>query len=213
MWARQLAEVPQASTGKVQAPASNARRLSSSFYGYGVEVSVLEENPLAKRQAPHVSTDSMSVGLAREELEQLLKAAEADGSRSEALITLLAYNGLRVDEALSRDVEHLGHQQGHGVLRISRKGGREALEPLSPPVERALDIYLNGRASGPLFVDDRGRRMYEAPGLATRAATRAQCRPEVGRAAEPAQPQAHVRDQFGRCRRPAARHPGCHGAR
>jgi hypothetical protein len=39
-----------------------------------------------------------------------LDAAEADGT---ALITLLAYNGLRIDEALARDVEHLGHQLRH----------------------------------------------------------------------------------------------------
>ena len=75
---------------------------------------------------------------------------------------MLAYNGLRIDEALSRDIEHLGHQLGHRVLRISRKGGRDALEPLSPPVERALDTYLGARTAGPLFLDDRGRRMYEA---------------------------------------------------
>ncbi|MEA2188305.1 MAG: integrase/recombinase XerD [Solirubrobacteraceae bacterium] len=164
MWARQLAEQPQLATGKVQAPASIARRLSclSSFYGYGVEVAVLEENPVANVKRPRVASDSMTVGLARDELEALLRAAEADGPRSAALITLLAYNGLRVDEALSRDVEHLGHQQGHRVLRISRKGGRDALEPLSVPVERALDAYLGDRASGALFVDDRGRRMYEA---------------------------------------------------
>ena len=163
LWARQLAERPQRS-GKVEAPASIARRLSclSSFYGYGVQVGVLEENPVANVKRPRVANASMTVGLARDELERLLDAAENDGPRSAALITLLAYNGLRVDEALSRDVEHLGHQLGHRVLRISRKGGRDALEPLSPPVERALDTYLAGRASGPLFLDDRGRRMYEA---------------------------------------------------
>jgi site-specific recombinase XerD len=164
LWARQLAEEPQPATGKVAAPASIARRLSclSSFYGYGVEVSVLEENPVANVKRPRVTNDSMTVGLTRDELAQLLDAADADGPRSAALITLLAYNGLRVDEALSRDVEHLGHQQGHRVLRISRKGGRDALEPLSPPVERALDAYLDGRTTGALFVDDHGRRMYEA---------------------------------------------------
>ena len=164
LWARQLAEQPQPSTGKVQAPASIARRLSclSSFYSYGVEVSVLEENPVANVKRPRVADVSMTVGLAREQLEQLLGAAEADGPRSAALITLLAYNGLRVDEALSRDVEHLGHQLGHRVLRISRKGGHEALEPLSAPVDRALDAYLDDRVTGALFVDDRGRRMYEA---------------------------------------------------
>ena len=76
------------------------------------------------------------------------------------MITLLAYNGLRVDEALSRDVEHLGDQHGHRVLRIS-KGGRDALEPLSAPVERALDLHLSRRTGGPLFLNTRGRRMYE----------------------------------------------------
>ncbi|MBW3562893.1 MAG: tyrosine-type recombinase/integrase, partial [Actinobacteria bacterium] len=151
-------------SGKAAAPASIARRLSclSSFYGYGVQVGVLDENPVTNVKRPRVANDSMSVGLTREELERLLEAAEADGPRSAALITLLAYNGLRVDEALSRDVEHLGHQQGHRVLRISRKGGRDALEPLSPPVERALDSHLAERTTGPLFLDDRGQRMYEA---------------------------------------------------
>jgi integrase/recombinase XerD len=163
LWARQLAEVPQPS-GKAQAPASIARRLSclSSFYGYGVEVGVLDENPVTNVKRPRVANESMTVGLARDELERLLDAADADSPRSAALITLLAYNGLRVDEALSRDVGHLGHQQGHRVLRISRKGGRDALEPLSPPVERALDTYLDARTTGPLFLDDQGRRMYEA---------------------------------------------------
>ena len=162
LWARQLAEQPQAS-GRPAAPASISRRLSclSSFYSYGVEVSVLQENPVANVKRPRVTTESMSVGLARDELEQLLDAADADGPRSAALIALLAYNGLRVDEALSRDVEHLGHQQGHRVLRISRKGGRDALEPLSPPVERALDTHLAHRTTGPLFLDDHDRRMYE----------------------------------------------------
>jgi integrase/recombinase XerD len=118
--------------------------------------------PVANVKRPRVANASMTVGLARDELERLLDAADADGPHSAALITLLAYNGLRIDEALSRDVSHLGHQLGHRVLRISRKGGRDALEPLSPPVERALDSYLAGRTGGPLFLDDRGRRRYEA---------------------------------------------------
>jgi site-specific recombinase XerD len=150
--------------GDGEAPASIARRLSclSSFYGYGVEVDVLEDNPVANVKRPRVTNASMSVGLTRDELKALLDAAAADGPRCEALITLLAYNGLRIDEALSRDIEHLGHQLGHRVLRISRKGGRDALEPLSPSVERALDAHLAGRTTGLLFLDDRGRRMYEA---------------------------------------------------
>lgn len=48
------------------------------------------------------------------------------------------------------------------MLRVTRKGGRETLEPLSAPVERALESYLADRTSGALFLDDHDRRMYEA---------------------------------------------------
>jgi hypothetical protein len=54
LWARQLAKAPQRA-GKPEAPASIARRLSclSSFYDYGVEVDVLEDNPVANvKRAP-----------------------------------------------------------------------------------------------------------------------------------------------------------------
>ena len=58
--------------------------------------------------------------------------------------------------ALSRDVEHLGHDRGHRILRLERKGGRAVL---TAPVVRALDDYLDGRESGALFVTKTGRRM------------------------------------------------------
>ena len=89
----------------------------------------------------------MSVGLARDEPERLLDAAERDGPRSAALITLLAYNGLRIDEALSRDVSHLGHQLGHRVLRISRKGGHDGLEPCRA---HARDLFRRPHQGGQL---------------------------------------------------------------
>ena len=51
-------------------------------YGYGVQVGVLEENPVANVKRPRVPNASMTVGLARDELERLLDAAQADGPRS-----------------------------------------------------------------------------------------------------------------------------------
>jgi integrase/recombinase XerD len=80
LWARQLAATPRRS-GKAEAPASIARRLSclSSFYRYAVEVDVLDDNPVANVKRPRVFNASMSVGLARDELEALLDAAQGDG--------------------------------------------------------------------------------------------------------------------------------------
>jgi integrase/recombinase XerD len=82
----------------------------------------------------------------------LLAAAEQYGSkRSLALLTLLANTGLRIGEALNRDVEHLAHDRGHRILRLERKGGRGGRTVLIAPVVRTLEDYLNGRTTGPLF--------------------------------------------------------------
>jgi integrase len=68
----------------------------------------------------------------------LIAAAERDGLRSSALITLLALNGLRIDEALSRDIEDLGAERGHQVVFLVRKGNKRATAVLSAPTVRAL---------------------------------------------------------------------------
>jgi integrase/recombinase XerD len=47
-------------------------------------------------------------------------------------VSLLVYNGLRIDEALACDVSSLTYHRGHQALRITRKGGRASTEPLAP---------------------------------------------------------------------------------
>ena len=69
-------------------------------------------------------------------------------------------NGLRLSEALGADVRDYGHDRGHRVLRVVRKGGKAARVPLAPPVVRALDAYLEGRTSGPLFLATDGTSRY-----------------------------------------------------
>ncbi len=77
-------------------------------------------------------------GLNRDELRRLLRAAERHGSsRTVALLTLLATTGLRIGEALSRDIENLAHDRGHRILRLERKGGRGDRTVLTPPALRA----------------------------------------------------------------------------
>lgn len=93
---------------------------------------------------PNVGTDSQSTGLDRDGLRAMVSAAERDGLRSCALITLLALNGLRIDEALSRDIEDLEVERGHRVLRLVRKGNKRATAALSAPTVRALDRYIKG---------------------------------------------------------------------
>jgi site-specific recombinase XerD len=156
VWVRHLSETAQPATGRPASPASIARRLSclSKFYDYGIrDAQLLEHSPVANVRRPKVSDDSSTVGLTADDLDRLLTAAEADGSRSTALISLLVYNGLRISEALGCDIEHFTHQRGHRVLRIVRKGGKASTEPLAPIVLHALEEYISARGSGAIFLN------------------------------------------------------------
>jgi len=158
-WARHLATAPQPATGRPAAAATIARRLSclSGFYDYGLrEVELLEHSPVANVRRPTVSQDSPTVGLSAAELDRLLTAAETHSPRSAALVSLLVYNGLRIDEALACDVSSLTYHRGHQALRITRKGGQASTEPLAPLVLRPLQDYLGDRTDGPLFLNRDG---------------------------------------------------------
>lgn len=164
-WVKHLGRSPQVATGRPAAPATIARRLSclSKFYDYGMrEIELIEHSPVANVRRPKVSEDSPTIGLDAAELDRLLTAAEADGARSTAVVHLLVYNGLRIDEALACDVEDLTYQRRHRVLRIVRKGGVASTEPLSPIVVRVLEDCAAGRTTGPVFLnrDGTGRLSY-----------------------------------------------------
>jgi integrase/recombinase XerD len=143
-------------------PRTVARRLStvSSWYELLVSEQVCAESPTKHVRRPKVSDRGETPGLTRDELRRLMVAADEYGSpRSVALLSLLAHTGVRVGEALSRDVEHLSHDRGHRILRLERKGGRGDRAVLTAPVIRVLDEYLAGRTTGPLFMTKSGRRM------------------------------------------------------
>lgn len=157
-YARTLAEVDGRS------PATVARHLSSisGFYRYAVAEDAVSRNPVANVRRPKVGTDTVSTGLDRDELAALIRAAEADSSRSLALVLLLGLNGLRVSEALGADVDDLTTERGHRVLRIKRKGGKTATVPLAPRTAEAVESYVGERATGPLFETATGVRWHRS---------------------------------------------------
>ncbi len=95
--------------------------------------------------------------------------------RDHALASLLALNGLRFSEALGADVEDLDYERGHRTLKILRKGGKRAIIPLAPRASRVLDLYLDERTTGPIFLGAKGGRMdrYAADRMVKRLARRA----------------------------------------
>ncbi|GAA2483905.1 tyrosine-type recombinase/integrase [Winogradskya humida] len=136
------------------APASVARKLSglSSWYDFLTKLRAVDHNPVAGADRPYVSRDhSGTIGLAPQEVDALLAAADADtgpsAARHRAVLTLLADLGLRVGEVCGLDVADLGYERGHRSLRFIGKGGRPRRRALTPAAAQTLDAYLQERAA------------------------------------------------------------------
>jgi site-specific recombinase XerD len=154
-----------------------ARRLSTlaSFYRYCEQEGLVERNPAANVRRPKVDYESRTLGLDRNELGAFLVQAGLGSARDHALASLLALNGLRISEALGADIDTLEFERGHRTLKILRKGGKHAVIPLAPRTSRALDLYIDERTTGPIFVGAKGERMdrYAADRTVKRLARRA----------------------------------------
>ena len=120
---------------------------------------------------------SGTVGLDRDQSRALLDAVDrARGPqhrRNAALLRLLLYNALRVDELLGAEVAGLGRRPGrtttHDTLEIGRKVGHRARVALAATTSQVLERYLTERAArqsvdravltGPLLATRRGRAL------------------------------------------------------
>ena len=135
-----------------------ARRLStlSSFYKYCQMKDIIDNDPAANIRRPKVNGESRTLGLDRNELGALLVQAGLGDLRDGALITLLAFNGLRISEALNAAIDDLSTERGHQTLAIVRKGGKHVTVPIAPRTGRALDLYIGERTMGPIFLGVEG---------------------------------------------------------
>jgi integrase/recombinase XerD len=154
-----------------------ARRLSTlgSFYRYCHVEGILERNPAANVRRPKVDVESRTLGLDRNELGGLLVQAGLGSARDHALISLLALNGLRISEALGADIESMGMDRGHRTMAIVRRGGKHVTISLALRTGRTLDLYIDERTTGPIFLGANGLRMdrYAADRTVKRLSKRA----------------------------------------
>ncbi|MEG3636788.1 tyrosine-type recombinase/integrase [Micromonospora palythoicola] len=175
-YGRALEDTVSARTGRPLTPATVARKLSalSSWYDFLVKLRAVELNPVAGADRPRVDRDhSGTVGLAPDEVDALLAAAEAEtgptAARNRAAVALLADLGLRVGELVSLNLDDLGAERGHRSVRFVGKGGRARRRALTPGTAYAVDAYLAERAAaqrvpvaeltGPLLVTASGARL------------------------------------------------------
>ncbi|MGP8019215.1 MAG: tyrosine-type recombinase/integrase, partial [Thermoplasmata archaeon] len=106
------------------------------------------------------------------QVRELLRAC-ADDPRAYAIVSVLAYTGLRVGELCRLDVQDLDTDAGELLVR-SGKGGKDRLVILDPAAVRAVRRHLRGRRSGLVFplgparVEDIVRQAAAHAGLSNR---------------------------------------------
>ena len=115
------------------------RRLSTAggFFRFAHIDGRIASNPAQYVRRPQVHLPERR-GLDRGELARFLYTAERFDHAHAALAVLLGLNGLRVSEACDTNIEDMGMERGHRVLRIVGKGHKPALIPLVPRTARTM---------------------------------------------------------------------------
>lgn len=151
-----------------RARSSTARALSvlRSFFRFLERTERARNGAISAVRTPRLPHTVPKPVAARDALAMIARAGDTArkkpwiAARDTALLLLLYGAGLRIDEALSLDVDRtpLGES-----LRILGKGGKERVVPILPAVREAVAAYVEAcplaLREGPLFRGARGGRL------------------------------------------------------
>ncbi len=78
----------------------------------------------------------------------LTAARESTNPFDFAFVCLLGLLGLRIFETVGADIDDLGEEHGHRVLRVRGKGGKTRYIPLHPGTQGLVTDYLEASGHG-----------------------------------------------------------------
>jgi integrase/recombinase XerD len=137
-----------------------ALSVTAGFYRTCVVDGLLGHSPAEHVRRPVVPPESPTLGFTHLQFEALLTTARKSSNPCDfALVAMLGLLGLRIFEATGADINDLGEEHGHRVLRVCGKGTKVVLIPLPPAVGRAIDRAIGARTGGPILLNSRGVRM------------------------------------------------------
>ncbi|HUE65923.1 MAG TPA: site-specific tyrosine recombinase XerD [Rhizomicrobium sp.] len=128
-----------------QAASTQARKLSAlrQFYGFLYAEGFRGDDPTQTIEAPRARRPLPKI-LSAKDLHAMLGTAAEDqtpeGLRLTLIVEMLYGGGLRVSELAGLTLAAVRTKEN--FIRITGKGNKERLSPLSPAARRALDAYL-----------------------------------------------------------------------
>jgi len=127
------------------AASTQARKLSAlrQFYGFLYAEGFRGDDPTQTIEAPKATRPLPKI-LSGADLEIMLKTAAQDqrpeGLRLTLIVEMLYGGGLRVSELAGLSLAAVRTKEN--FIRVTGKGNKERLTPISPAARRALDAYL-----------------------------------------------------------------------
>ena len=141
--------------------ASNDVRAFKSFYKFLEEDDEIDANPAKRLRQPKVGQPNVKVAT-DDDLAKMLAVCGRDklGRRDAAIISLIAYLGVRRADVCVIDLEHLELEAATLTIPTS-KNRKPRTVPLHPEVVGRIDRYLRlrGERPGALFLPHRGERL------------------------------------------------------
>lgn len=139
-------------------PRTQARLLSSlrSFYAFLQLDGYIAVNPLERMRSPKIGAHLPDV-LTLDEIDRIIEAVDLsmlEGQRNRAMIELMYSCGLRVSELCNLRMSDLYLTEE--FIRVTGKGDKQRLVPISPRAIEELNYYFNDRdriAIKPGYID------------------------------------------------------------
>lgn len=128
-------------------PTSQARILSGvrSFYRFLVLDGYIEQDPTELLESPRLGEHLPEV-LSTEEVDMIensIDLSKPEGQRNKAIIEVLFSCGLRVSELVTLQLSNLYLDEG--FIRVTGKGNKERLVPISPKAIKELNLWFLDR--------------------------------------------------------------------
>jgi integrase/recombinase XerD len=139
-----------------------------SFYRYLLLDERIDTDPTALLEAPRIGRKLPKV-LSVKEIDDLINAidlSKPEGHRNKAIIETLYSCGLRVSELINLRLSDLFFDQG--FIKVTGKGNKERLVPISSKAIREIDIYIkqyrshcnpDKQSENILFLNRRGKKL------------------------------------------------------
>ena len=124
---------------------SQARIISGikQFYAFLLLENIIKEDPSELLEQPKIGRKLPEI-LTIEEIDNLITAIDLsknEGHRNRAILETLYSCGLRVSELINLRFGDLYFEEG--FIRVIGKGNKERLVPVSPQVQKEIDLYNN----------------------------------------------------------------------